>query len=95
MRSRHRWFQRASAAALVAPGRCPSLRTDPDRQPLGTTGWQDGFFIQSANGDYRLNFTLVAQADGRFVVSDDTDAVIDTFTIRKMRPGLNGRIARY
>jgi phosphate-selective porin OprO and OprP len=92
--SRHRWFQGASAAALVALAAVPAAAQTQPANPV-TTGWQDGFFIQSANGDFRLNFTLVAQADGRFVVSDETDAVINTFTIRKARPGLNGRIARY
>ena len=94
MSSRHRVFRGAAAAALVALAAVSASAQTQPANPV-TTGWQDGFFIQSANGDFRLNFTLVAQADGHFVVSDDTDAVIDTFTIRKMRPGLNGRIARF
>jgi phosphate-selective porin OprO/OprP len=83
-----------AAAVLVAVGAVSAAgQTPPGNQVV--SGWQDGFFIQSANGDYRLNFGLVAQADGRFVVSDETDAVISTFTIRKARPSINGRIARY
>lgn len=58
-------------------------------------GFQDGFFIQSADGDYRLLFGFVAQEDGRFVVHDVSHAVTDTFTIRKVRPTWTGRIARY
>jgi phosphate-selective porin OprO and OprP len=90
----HRSVCVAAATVLVALSAATARAQTPPANPV-TAGWQDGFFIQSANGDFRLNFTLVAQADGRFVVSDDTDAVIDTFTVRKMRPGLNGRIARY
>ena len=90
----HRSVRVAAATVLVALSAATAGAQTPPANPV-TAGWQDGFFIQSANGDFRLNFTLVAQADGRFVVSDDTDAVIDTFTVRKMRPGLNGRIARY
>ena len=59
-----------------------------------TAGWQDGFVIQSANGDNRLVLGLTVQADGRFLF-DDPQTVADTFTIRKLRPTFSGRIARY
>jgi phosphate-selective porin OprO/OprP len=92
--SHRRWHGIAAAAVLIAFGAGPAAAQTPPANPV-TAGWQDGFFIQSANGDYRVNFTLVGQADGRFIVGDETDAVIDTFAIRKMRPGINGRITRY
>jgi phosphate-selective porin OprO/OprP len=57
-------------------------------------GFQDGFFIQTANGDDRLVFGMVAQTDGRFSL-DDPPQTIDTFTIRKVRPTLTGQIAKY
>jgi phosphate-selective porin OprO/OprP len=57
-------------------------------------GFQDGFFVQSADGDNRLVFGLVAQADGRFSL-DDPAPITDTFTIRKLRPTFSGRIAKY
>ena len=66
----------------------------PAPAPL-QAGFQDGFFIQTATGDYRLLFGFVAQEDGRFVVDDPQHAVTDTFTIRKIRPTWSGRIARY
>ena len=55
---------------------------------------QDGFTIQTADGDNRLVFGMVAQTDGRFSL-DDPRPVINTFTIRKLRPTLTGRVARY
>ena len=58
-------------------------------------GFQDGFFVQAPNGDYRLVFGMVAQADGRFVVAEPAHPFINTFTIRKLRPTFSGRIARY
>ena len=58
-------------------------------------GFQDGFFIQTANGENRLLFGFVAQSDGRLVVADPTHPIINTFTIRKIRPTWTGRIARY
>jgi phosphate-selective porin OprO/OprP len=80
------------AVALVLPA--PPAAAQPPSGPV-TAGWQDGFVIQSANGDYRLTLGMVAQADGRFVTSDDADDFDNTFTIRKLRPMFTGRMARY
>ena len=57
-------------------------------------GFEDGFFVQTANGDTRLIFGLVAQTDGRFLV-DDPMPFTNTFTIRKARPTFTGQIAKY
>jgi phosphate-selective porin OprO/OprP len=94
MSSRHQWCGAAASAVLFVLGAIPAAAQTPPANPV-TAGWQDGFFIQSANGDFRLNFTLVAQADGRFVLHDDQDNFSNTFAVRKMRPGINGRIARF
>ena len=59
-----------------------------------TAGFQDGFFIQSPNGDNRLVLGMVAQIDGRFSL-EDPKPIINTFTVRKMRPTLTGRVAKY
>ncbi len=59
-----------------------------------TAGWQDGFVIQSANGDYRLTLGMTAQMDGRFAL-DDPPPFVNTFTLRKIRPTFTGRIAKY
>jgi phosphate-selective porin OprO/OprP len=80
------------AVALVIPA--PPAAAQPPSGPV-TAGWQDGFVIQSANGDYRLNLGMVVQADGRFVTSDDAGDFDNTFTIRKLRPMFTGRMARY
>jgi len=61
---------------------------------LPVSGFQDGFFVQSPNGDHRLLFGVVAQTDGRFSVDDPT-AITNTFAIRKLRPTFTGRVARY
>jgi len=57
-------------------------------------GWQDGFFIQSPDGNNRLLVGIVAQADGRFSL-DDPLPITNTFALRKLRPTLTGRVARY
>ncbi|MCC7417856.1 MAG: porin [Acidobacteria bacterium] len=57
-------------------------------------GYDGGFFIQSAGGGYRLVIGALAQVDGRFSPDDPAPAV-DTFTLRKLRPSLSGRVARF
>jgi phosphate-selective porin OprO/OprP len=72
----------------------PGSAGQPPATPSFTAGWQDGFTLQSPDGDYRLTLGLVAQLDGRFSVDDPTP-ITNTFTIRKARPTLTGRVARY
>ena len=55
---------------------------------------QDGFLIESGNGDFRLQIGLLVQADGRFALDDDQEQVIDTFAFRRLRPYLRGRFSR-
>ena len=62
--------------------------------PPLTAGWQDGFFLQTPNGENRLVIGLTAQVDGRFSL-DDPLPITNTFTIRKARPTLSGRVAKY
>jgi phosphate-selective porin OprO/OprP len=59
-----------------------------------TAGWDDGFVLQSADGANRIVLSLTAQADGRFSL-DDPSPITNTFTLRKARPALSGRVARY
>jgi len=61
--------------------------------PVATAG-SSGFSLQSANGDYRLIFGLVSQADARFSV-DKPNPIVNTLTLRKIRPTFSGRVGRY
>ncbi len=88
-----RGFAALAAGILVVIPTELAAQTGP-AQPPPTAGFQDGFFIQTGNGDNRLVFGLVAQTDGRFSL-DDTLGATNTLTLRKMRPTLTGRIARY
>jgi phosphate-selective porin OprO/OprP len=58
------------------------------------TAGQDGFAIQSANGDFRLQIGLLVHADGRFAPDDFDERVVDTFAFRRLRPYLRGRFSR-
>jgi phosphate-selective porin OprO/OprP len=52
------------------------------------------FVVQTDQGDNRLQVTLLAQVDGRFSVEDPQQRVVDTFVLRRLRPILQGRVAR-
>jgi phosphate-selective porin OprO/OprP len=80
-------------AATATPVRAQATPEPPPAAPF-TAGWQDGFVLQSPDGDNRLVIGLTAQIDGRFAL-DDESPVIDTFIIRKARPTLSGRVAKY
>ena len=51
--------------------------------------------IESANGDYRLQIGALIQMDGRFAVDDPLHLVTDTLLLRRVRPILQGRVAKY
>jgi phosphate-selective porin OprO/OprP len=80
------------AQTQAAPAQPPPVQAATPAPPVA--GFQDGFFIQTSNGDNRLLFGLVVQADGRFSLDDPTP-ITNTFTIRKVRPTFSGRVARY
>jgi phosphate-selective porin OprO/OprP len=77
--------QNQSAAAQ--PAQAPAA-------PPIQAGFNDGFFIQTANGENRLVFGFVGQIDGRFSL-DDPKPIINTFTLRKFRPTLTGQLSKY
>ncbi len=85
-------------AMVLAVASSTEARQDPDPPQTTpapfTAGWNDGFVLQSADGDYRLTFGMVAQTDGRFAL-DEPLPITNTFVIRKIRPTLSGRVARY
>jgi phosphate-selective porin OprO/OprP len=62
--------------------------------PAVVAGWQNGFFVQSADGRNKLSFGTVIQADGRFS-TDDPSPFTNTFTLRKARFGVQGQVAKY
>jgi phosphate-selective porin OprO and OprP len=82
----------AFTAAGVAWSPAASAQDAPP--PAVTAGWQDGFYVQSGNGDFRLQIGLLAQADGRFALDDSNEAVVNTFSFRRLRPYLRGRFSR-
>jgi phosphate-selective porin OprO/OprP len=83
----------ARSVARTAPANPAATRPAPTAPPRAVGG-QDGFAIESGNGDFRLQIGLLVHADGRFALSDETDQYVDNFAMRRLRPFLRGRIAR-
>jgi phosphate-selective porin OprO and OprP len=84
----------AVVTALSAAALMPSSVYAQAAVPPVAAGWQDGFFVQSADGDFRLQIGLLVQADGRFSLHDSNESVVDTFGFRRLRPYLRGRFSR-
>jgi phosphate-selective porin OprO/OprP len=81
----------APSGSPEAPAQGAATRLPAQRS---TAGWQDAFALQTASGDYRLVLGLTAQTDGKFSLDDPTP-IVNTFTIRRARPTLTGRVAKY
>jgi phosphate-selective porin OprO/OprP len=88
-------IRRVALLALIAAASEARAQTPPPSPPAVTAGWRDGFFIESEQGEFRLQIGALVHADGRFAPGDDAEAVTDTFAIRRLRPYLRGRLARH
>jgi phosphate-selective porin OprO/OprP len=80
----------------AAPAAAADPQTAPPAPPVQaspfTAGWRDGFFLQSVNGDFRLQIGLLVHADGRFAIEDETHNVTETFLVRRLRPNFRVRL---
>jgi phosphate-selective porin OprO/OprP len=76
--------RRSFAAALLVLVSIPTLALA-----------QDGFTIQTADGESRLQVSFLLQVEGRFAVDDPQNNIVDTFALRRLRPILQGRVAKY
>src|SRR4051812_33451315 len=91
------WLKVLAAGMVVAGATAHDAGAQAPASPgptAVTAGWQDGFILQSANGENRLVLGLTAQLDGRFSL-DDPAPIVNTFAIRKARPTFSGRVAKY
>lgn len=82
------------AVAFTAAGLIPAVAAAQQVPPAITAGWNDGFVIESVDGNHRLQLGAILQVDGRFSL-DDPETIVDTFVLRKARPVFTGRIAKY
>jgi phosphate-selective porin OprO/OprP len=89
-----------TAAAAGADGEppAPTPAATPNvapPKPSFVAGFDNGFTVQSETGDFVLKVTGYAQADGRFANGDGANAVTDSFLLRRVRPIVQGTVAKY
>ena len=77
----------------VAGGETAKPKESAAAEPAKVVAEPDGFAVRSANGDYRVQFNAIMQADGRFYENDAARLATDTFLIRSARPILQGTVA--
>jgi phosphate-selective porin OprO/OprP len=91
---------------LAAPGgrRMPPvpLETGTERSAGGpgagdgkASGWDNGFFLRSADGAYQLRITGQIQSDLRDFGNDHDQTDISNFLVRRARLGIEATVARY
>jgi phosphate-selective porin OprO/OprP len=76
------------------PADRPAVKPAEKKNPPVSAG-SDGFSLQNEAGDFRLQIRGYAQFDGRFFSGDEGALAIDTFTLRRVRPILQGAVGRY
>lgn len=55
-------------------------------------GGSQGFAVESADGEFRLQLAGLVHADARFAPGDREEAITDTFALRRVRFSLRGRL---
>jgi phosphate-selective porin OprO/OprP len=96
-----RWFPAAAllAVVVVVPSRAsaedPALPSPQAQPPAVEVHWDNGVSFASPDGENLLQLGALVQVDGRFDVSDPSSTLIDTFLLRRLRPILQGRLAKY
>jgi phosphate-selective porin OprO and OprP len=58
-------------------------------------GWKDGFFLESPSGDFKLKLRGYVQADARVFPNNGGDTGFNNFTLRRVRPILEGTVYKY
>ncbi len=82
----------------------PNTGVGPPYGPIGTTpqgdkapflGWDNGFYIRSADQQFRLRITGQLQADFRGYLDDNAPRDVTEFLIRRARFGLEATVFQY
>src|ERR1700676_5309489 len=94
MTNRSRVIAALAGALVTAMPRPTHAQQAPAPPPVGVR-WDNGVSIEATDGENKLQLGGLVQVDGRFDVKDPTSTLTDTFLLRRLRPILQGRFARY
>lgn len=97
MRGHTRRTASAWALALAVLAGAGARAEEPQKpaDPPKVTAGPEGFTLQSATGDYRLQLRGYVQFDGRFFSSDEGRLATDSFLLRRVRPIFAGTVGRH
>jgi phosphate-selective porin OprO and OprP len=76
-------------AIVATTASLANAQTPPPAAPSGPP-----FVLQSNGGDNLLQIDVLAHLDVRFALNDSGGAIANTFTVRRFRPILQGRLLR-
>jgi phosphate-selective porin OprO/OprP len=90
-----RWARRIAAAPVFAFWMSVSLRAQSQPPPPVTVKWNNGLEVATSDGANNFQLGTLIELDGRFDLDDPLNEVTNTFVMRRVRPILQGRVARY
>jgi phosphate-selective porin OprO/OprP len=79
--------------ALRKDTRVLEVSDEERRKEKPTAGYQDGFFVHSKDGKYKLKVGGYVHADSRWAVDDSDNPTVDSFTLRRARLDIRGTLA--
>jgi phosphate-selective porin OprO/OprP len=94
-RERAREQQQTNEEPPVGESQVKNIVDETLKKQKVLAGWQDGFFLQSPNGDFKLKLRGYSQADYRFFPDDDGDTGTDSFYLRRVRPIWEGTVYKW
>jgi phosphate-selective porin OprO and OprP len=78
--------------ATVDPAQVEKVVDDRLKKQKPLAGWQDGFYLQSPDGEFRLRLRGYLQADSRWCTSEGGDTGPNSYFLRRVRPILEGTV---
>jgi phosphate-selective porin OprO/OprP len=85
----------APSPAPLEQSQVESIVDDKLKKQKVLAGWNDGFFLQSPNGDFKLKIGGYLQADTRFMPFEKGQTTFDNFYLRRVRSILQGTVYKY
>lgn len=86
--------EKPATPAEAKPAEPKAAGEKPATKPF-TAGYKNGFWIQSEDEAFKLRVGGYVQGDGRFHTGDDAKLGVDAFVMRRVRPSLQGTVAKY
>ncbi len=85
----------AEAKPPVPPSEIEKIVDERLKKQKVLAGWKDGFFLESPDNDFKLRVGGFLQADSHFFPTETGGTGTDSFTMRRVRPILEGTVGQY